>query len=339
MKRSGVGNSVVQYIIIIVLIAVVLVPVFMTLGKTISSQFGGFEFHTDDGSSDASRSFADEIASGLVTSGMFLGTASQPVGKCIGDKCAIDYGDIALNGIPSDFNAFVETSGTSGGVDMLAGSFKQIADQFAKDGNSQASEEFQILADLGYMLADIHEKVEEISKSCVDTPDPGYCFQTGIKNNDVAIVNNIEQDILSKYSATSDFFDKIIDNQIDAARYYKVNYPSTYARMKESTPSFAMLEQFDKIMANPDYSDTVKQTTKELFVTTDSLISNQSVYIMNEFYPPTTEIWYLDPLTGEKTLEMDLGPLIADLGGGDIFDGKISTNIALFNNLVSELEK
>lgn len=98
--------------------------------------------------------------------GSFGGSSAQPIEKCNGTQCTIDFGEFILTGIPENFSEYVQSNGTSGSVDELCKLLLQIADQLEEKGNTAGAKDYRNLANLGYFYADMQEQIENAADSC-----------------------------------------------------------------------------------------------------------------------------------------------------------------------------
>lgn len=109
-----------------------------------------------------SQGTLQSIAKGAIEAGQLNGTADQPANQCSGGVCAIDYGSVVLNGIPEDYNHFVETSGTSAGTDKVSSLIDQIVKQSDQLDPPIDPELLRNLANLGHQLSSSQKDTETI---------------------------------------------------------------------------------------------------------------------------------------------------------------------------------
>lgn len=95
------------------------------------------------------------------------GTPDAPTVNCSNGSCIINYGSFVLEGIPADFNEFVQTNGTSGATDKLSSILEQIALQLNNDGyDSDIVNTIMKLANNGHTMASIEKTFEQEFKNC-----------------------------------------------------------------------------------------------------------------------------------------------------------------------------
>ncbi|MEW5821254.1 MAG: hypothetical protein AB1782_13760 [Cyanobacteriota bacterium] len=115
MSRNKIGNSFIQYAIIIILVALSVVAIYFLLGENIKDNLSFFS--SSMGKSAKAVSFTG--IDGTVKSfqpGDLSGTPDNPVSECNNNTCILDYGDYILDGIPANFS---DESTSSRGTDQL----------------------------------------------------------------------------------------------------------------------------------------------------------------------------------------------------------------------------
>jgi hypothetical protein len=178
MKNKG--SSVSQYLIIIGLVALVLIPVFIYFGQNIHQYFTNFYkvFATKNldiktkPSTDIplQSSAANETVSMFqkpeVLPGSLGGKPDHPIKTCDNNFCIIDYGDFILEGIPKNFGQYVNTHGTSGGTEKLAALIDQAIAQILPQINDPYLENSIInLSKYSHQNGSIEGHVENIINS------------------------------------------------------------------------------------------------------------------------------------------------------------------------------
>ena len=177
MRLRYCGSSIAQYSIIIVLIAIALVPIFLSVGNNLVGILEKYNINYGQVTTqmNANLSNIDDIND--VTRGEVEVT-------CSGTECTIQAGNITINGIPDDFASIVETTGVSSSTDVLASILEQVADQLDKFNLTAEAEDIQQLANLGHKLA--QAEYEFTSYDCTD--NQAYCvFDV---NPDLVAINN-----------------------------------------------------------------------------------------------------------------------------------------------------
>ena len=314
--RKKVGASVAQYAIIIALVCISVTGVFYALGDTINEHLANISnFFTGNNVVIAENKKHDSILAGSLEPGSLPGSSlTNPVRECAGDICALDYGEFVLNGIPDDFGTFVETSGTAGGTDLMSDMLAQIADYLEESGDTEGAEEYKQLANLGHYLADVHEIIEQAATYCGQEQGFGFtssddgmnCFRDTMldrhsrltKNPDImhlmADIDNYDLEKLIKEGmiigdAKKEYNDDCIDG---VCSHNFLDDADTY-------PSFAMVQLYESIMANPEYSDDLKAITQELYLNIGDLAYNQAGNSNAAMHHGHYGLQEYDPLTGE----------------------------------------
>lgn len=179
-NRSYSGNAIAQYGIIILLVAVAVIPAFFLLGSTITKELAKMGIGLAEGQSTTNGSNTDNTGGTsasdpvVIEAGSLGGTPSNPIMNCTGNFCSIDYGNYVLNGIPEDFNNYIESSGASGGVDLLAGMLDQIlANSTFEDPQTQSM--LENLANSGHNIAEVMGRLET-------TAENGFTCNDGTSN-------------------------------------------------------------------------------------------------------------------------------------------------------------
>jgi hypothetical protein len=184
------GSSLPQYVIIIALVALVLVPVLIIMGKNISDYFKNFKesitveevapqpdlyevpvvINPVTGKT-VTEMLSSETSSEAVNAGSLGGTPAKPVTSCEGNLCDIDYGDFMLHGVPSNMDEFYESSGSSGVTEILSSLVAQIALNIEPGETKVDISLLKKLADRGHEIAGHERKLEDVAKAFLDNPD------------------------------------------------------------------------------------------------------------------------------------------------------------------------
>lgn len=137
MREKNPGNVLAEYGIIAVLVAIVAIPAVISLSQTVvgnlQTYLNAFASNTTNVRNNAylnSHFDHQEKVQKVIENSL----ASTDFTKdCNGSSCTISVGNYVLEGIPENFNAFVETSGASGGTDKIVSLLNQISDQLVLD--------------------------------------------------------------------------------------------------------------------------------------------------------------------------------------------------------------
>ncbi|MEW5820355.1 MAG: hypothetical protein AB1782_09205 [Cyanobacteriota bacterium] len=211
--------------------------------------------------------------------GCFNGTPEEPVKRCENGLCTIDFGEFILNGLPENFNEFVETVGTSSGTDKICSMLEQIADQLELNGDVDGAKDFRNLANLEHFVADMQGEMDQQAKTCSTAPDPMACMQSYLGSTSPAseVPSNLDGVLTSFY--TGEYLANISAYcGLGYSRYYnEVKFPS--AEPSTSRPSGAASIIFDKILNDSSYSDSLKNVTIALMQNVDDIAVNQQKMI------------------------------------------------------------
>lgn len=142
MRRKECGASLFQYVIIICLVGLGIVPCYYLLGNNIKLHFTNFYnslANNNDIIQENASPLFNLIVNGGLSAGQLGGSPANPVSQCADNNCSIDFGTVVLNNIPKDYSEIIETSGASGGTDVIVSMVQQIAEQL--EDSPQVSEE------------------------------------------------------------------------------------------------------------------------------------------------------------------------------------------------------
>lgn len=143
------GNSLVQYAIVLGLLAVALVPAFFMIGGTITQNFSDF-YHTLAGNAP-SGSLGGQAGSSAID-------LQNVEVNCQGNDCSLKLTESVSLNISDDLAEIIETSGAAGGTEHLASVLTQIADQADQLNLSQKDQQ------LLYQLSRQAEKIASYEK-------------------------------------------------------------------------------------------------------------------------------------------------------------------------------
>lgn len=210
------------------------------------------------------------------------GTAEQPVKSCVGNDCAIDFGDVILTGVPENFGALVSTNGSNIGTSTIGDLMMQLANQIDDPATPEdEGSDLRDLANLGHFVARNIEEAEEKIKvscqfettNCIDTLYGDYL------SVDADFPANLSGVITNKnYSVAAMLIQGSTDGPstklLGQIRSLKNEGSVLYDMHTDSHPLYAIIEEFDKVQNNSDprYTDTVKSITNQLFLDLDRVI-------------------------------------------------------------------
>ncbi|MEW5821096.1 MAG: hypothetical protein AB1782_12965 [Cyanobacteriota bacterium] len=162
------GSNIVEYVVPVALIGIVVgMGLFYMYEQgtlrdfVISSSNINFDSTTQKASLNNNSNPDEPLINQVVPA-----TPDNPITSCENGICKIDFGPISLSGLPENFNDFVETSGASGSVDMMASLLDQIANQLLDDGLKNEYNDIKKLANIGHNLAAVENEIEKMIKNC-----------------------------------------------------------------------------------------------------------------------------------------------------------------------------
>ncbi|MGD9581374.1 MAG: hypothetical protein AB7V50_08365 [Vampirovibrionia bacterium] len=106
---------------------------------------------------------------------------------CDGTDCTFTVGEFSFENVPSNFNDYIASTGSSGGTSVVSDLLNQYASQLAAQDIPQESvDKVRQLANLGHLIANFEKSIEVQIKSC-DGADK--CEATAASQLDRGIVN------------------------------------------------------------------------------------------------------------------------------------------------------
>jgi hypothetical protein len=163
--RKYTGTSIGQYVIIIALLGLASIPMFFAIGGNVKAFFTTFhDMQAVNNINIKLNQVPDSIvASGGVQAGTLGGSADNPIRKCSGTVCSIDYGSIVLNKIPQNFDEIVETTGSAGATNAVLELVQQVAKQIESQPEipSEQLKQIQYLIDQGKDIITVEKYFEE----------------------------------------------------------------------------------------------------------------------------------------------------------------------------------
>lgn len=260
------GNVLSEYGLILALISVAGIAAFLPLGQNIVANLTSLK----DGivikpapkaikqvSSPSTPTSIDTVASSLG------GTISAPVESCIGSACTVDFGNVKITGIPSDFNAFVETAGAAGGVGAISSMYAQLGQQVEEMGLAEESLALKKLSSYAHNIAVIETYYENIVNSCVGT--------TSCPDGDT-IISSVPgyDETFAPYPSW--YGDKAPDQKnlfwgsvLATATVQRNNDPEAFKKkLNMNFPSQLFADEIDTLMNDPDLPENIKGVAKQL---------------------------------------------------------------------------
>lgn len=260
MKKNK-GNSLVQYIIILALIAGVVTPVYFTFGETIKNNFLAFLYMQQDNNvqitMNANNISTTNIQNGDIIAGQLGGSSGNPVRICDGGICAIDFGPIILNNIPENFTEIIETTGAHGTSESVLNLVQQVATQL--EDNPTISEEHKEKIDSliasGKQIIKIEEEFERKFDNFVQYKDRLIEYnQLMTKLWDKKTTNTIStEEFEAQRTTLTNTYKKDID------QYNKDIHGMSEITLNDQTYQISLWDNF--VLLNPEATIDVKDNT------------------------------------------------------------------------------
>lgn len=271
--RKNTGASLTQYVIILSLIILACVAIFANLGNLIVKCFESYYYDMIKMNNEVALNTSVNNTGGI-KAGQLGGTPSNPIKQCSGNTCSIDYGSFALNGVPANFNTFVETSGAAGGTDTLVNELKQIADQL-DDPNTSADEgaDFRVLANLGHYLAQHQKIVEDVATGCKTDANPKECFSNGF---DTAAVPPAPADLAQYFNDgyNDGTYNNFLWGRLTPLGATRNNMVYDGNIDPKGSINTAIIAAYDRLMSNESYPAEARGVADELFKNIDDISFN-----------------------------------------------------------------
>lgn len=271
------GQNLSEFGILLLILAVVAVIGLTLLGQNVFKMFR---------TTTAKTLNYDPIGMGNISevpAGTLGGTPDKPVKQCNGKICIIDFGNFILNGMPADFNEFVETGGSSGGTDTLSNLIDQIAQQLEKSGKPDESLEFKKLANIGHNLAAIQKEIEKEIKNC---------------KGDITCMRNLENKTFPKPPG----YDETYGALPAGKSYFDMRNACNIGLAMNSHSDYLaqdFVDQYKKLMNISGVDDNIKGVVRELtwdIGTIGEDFENNYSYIQ---WGGSYNHQLIDPLTGQ----------------------------------------
>ena len=300
MNRKSFGSALAQYAIIIGLISVVLVPVFFVMGNLINGKFKGLSSYfsppdqqtQDDTSSDTTTIPLPEPLAG----GSLGGTPQNPVKDCTNGVCTLDYGEFTLQGLPDNFTEVVETTGTSAGTQLLSSLLDQMISQMEGNVDPADLQQIKDLSNMGHLIADYEQYVEDFAQQCDSTADPKTCMGTFLYHN--ASTYSPPSDLLNQLTGLNlDFSEPGNILEVGGSIDAYVNDTTTFDSIKNTNLSASFVDQYQDIMANSAFSDTQKDIIKELYWQIGTMATELDNIVWSSGSGNYSTDTYIDPIT------------------------------------------
>lgn len=180
------GSSLAQYSIIIALIALALIPVFYLFGQNIISSFTGLQQGLSDKkappTSSTTTSSTTNVSPTSSTQTTTDASPANPIKKCTGGICTINFGDYVLSGIPEDINDFVLSTGSSGTTETLLKALEEI---IANSDTIQTNADIDLLKEIakhGHGIANNQKELEDVANTMLEDPSQPILSITGFSN-------------------------------------------------------------------------------------------------------------------------------------------------------------
>lgn len=307
MNRKSFGSAMAQYAIIIGIIAVVLVPVFFVMGNLINDNFKGFSSFFSNADPQENNNTTNNIPSDTninvpttpLAGGSLGGTPQNPVKNCENGICTLDYGEFTLQGLPDNFTEIVETTGTSAGTTELAKLLDQMIAQMEGKVDPKELQEIKDLANMGHLIADYEQFVEEYAKTCDTKADPRLCMGDFLYRSAATYTppSNLTNQLTG---LTLDFSGPGNILEIGGSMNAYVNNKADFDLNKDTKLAKSFVDQYQEVMNNTAFSDTQKDIVKELYWQIGTMATELDNVIWSSGSGNYETDTYYDPITLEK---------------------------------------
>jgi len=215
----------------------------------------------------------------------------------------LQLGDITLTGVPDDFATYIQTAGSSGGTELLAGLINQIADQLEAEGLTEQSLEVRKLASMGHNLATIENEYEKMMNSCAGDVN---CAKNKFLSDTMTKPEGFDESFYDYKEA--DFKDYVGNMSVGRIMYcrnqgqdcglYDDSSSTSYSELiNNNSPPALFIEQYLKIM-DSGINESTKGIIEELYwdigLISENVESGLSYLEYGQFWQD-----YHDPITGE----------------------------------------
>ena len=255
-----------------------------------SKNYKPFDWGSTTSSSSSSTSTTSTTAS-----------PSNPIKNCIDNSCSIDFGSVQLTGLPEDFNYFIETSGASGGTDMLSDLLSQIAQQMEEQGLTEESDQIKKLSSIGHNMAVFQKSVEELINTC---------------NYDAACIKAHQDDIVPMPAGYDDTYFPYPDainyegmalSGIVGGMRNNINTLMFTSALNKGYPSANFVDTLDTIVDNKNISQDTRNLINELSWDIGVIgedFQNNVEFLSPSFFGDINKLadnTFFDPLTSKET--------------------------------------
>lgn len=86
--------------------------------------------------------------------------------SCTSTDCTLQLGNLTLTDVRKDFNDIVQTTGASGGTEVLLSHIDQIAAQIEEQGLTEEASEIKMLSSFGHNIAALEKTYEQVVDQC-----------------------------------------------------------------------------------------------------------------------------------------------------------------------------
>lgn len=295
------GQEAVEFALITAFIAVASLMVLFIFGGKMAAFF-------KDGSSVAQVTHAPTKVIDKTKKPLFVTDFSLPASEnvlnstekntemaCQEESCNLSLGTIQLTTFQKDMTGIVQTLGASGGTEVFAGYFAEIADQLEDSGQTEAANDVKKLASLGHNVAVIQKGIDDIVKTC------NY-------------EKNCIEDQFNKTTISLEGFDTRFSNEPKNIKIYDVIHETHLGlawrspeslggyKMRDDALSYQMRDHFSNVMNNPTLDSSSKSVIQELYWQMGIIGEWNESNLRYLMGVPSGGDSLDDPLTGEPTL-------------------------------------
>jgi hypothetical protein len=263
--RLKTGSAIVDYIVPLAAIGLVLgMGLYYIFSSGVLEQFirtsGNLNVDQTNSTAIMNPNKAEEELPVSPAGGSFGGSPENPIRTCDGSECVIDYGTFVLNGIPSNFSDYVQTSGPSGGTDKISDLLMQIATQLEKEGKEEEALDVKILATTGHNIALMQNATEKVVESCNKDMDCIADYQSKLFEKPAGFNENYYS-----FIKEPNYFDIAASGCVGRANYAYEDNPYAYQEaLERGELNYIYADKLRELLEKNTISDDVKGVVREL---------------------------------------------------------------------------
>ncbi|MBY0403404.1 MAG: hypothetical protein K2X66_05865 [Cyanobacteria bacterium] len=258
-KHAQRGQSISEYGIILALVALVAIPVLLSLGQTSTQQINTLQSHQTQ-LNDLSLLAAKQAGGNYtITTGPAI-AGTQPVLITLKDGTQLNF----LN-FPTDAGLLVETLGPNGTSELLTNTLRQLGQRLFNEGKISQDEanQFSALANGGHTLGQGVQAIENINNQCIqenkkDCSDELFPAIEKYAKPTVP-VKELDPAIRDLFRITNQIQQFVLDENGNPQKDSQGNFVLNPANVKENNISkdqVEFLKRFESLLQKPALADS-----------------------------------------------------------------------------------